>query len=84
MNWARRDIFTGTPLARMGIREFVEQAMRVPARVESPESDMPVTLFPETSMYAQALIHAIEKKSPAQLTFSFTENRRSSTSVSFF
>jgi len=31
MSWARREIFAGTPLARMGIREFVEQAMRVPA-----------------------------------------------------
>jgi hypothetical protein len=71
MSWARRDIFAGTPLARMGIREFVEHAMRVPARVESLESNTPVTFFPETSMYAQALIHAIEKRSHAQLTFSF-------------
>jgi hypothetical protein len=71
MSWARRDIFAGTPLARMGIREFVEHAMRVPARIESLERNMAVTLFPETSMYAQALIHAIEKRSHAQLTFSF-------------
>jgi len=84
MTWARRDIFAGTPLARMGIREFVEHAMRVPARVESLEATMPITLFPETNMYAQALIRAIEKRSPAQLRFPFTENRRSSTSVSFF
>jgi len=75
MNWARREIFAGTPLARMGIREFVEQAMRVPARVEPLAANMPITLFPETSMYAQALIRAIEKKSSAQLAFSFMEPR---------
>ena len=34
MSWARRDIFAGTPLAKIGIREFVEQAMRVPARAD--------------------------------------------------
>jgi len=47
MSWTRREIFAGTPLARIGIREFVEQAMRVPARLKPLEMDMPITLFPE-------------------------------------
>lgn len=71
MNWARREIFAGTPLARMGIREFVEQAMRVPARLEPLEIDMPIILFPETSVYAQALVRATEKKSSAQMILPF-------------
>ena len=75
MNWARCDIFAGTPLARMGIREFVEQAMRVPARSEPLGIDTLITLFPETSLYAQALVQAIERKSSAQLALPFTETR---------
>jgi len=71
MNWARREIFAGTPLARMGIREFVEQAMRVPARLKPLEIDMPITLFPETSVYAQALVRATEKKSSVQMLLPF-------------
>jgi len=71
MNWARREIFAGTPLARIGIREFVEQAMRVPARLKPLEIDMPATLFPETSVYAQALIRATEKKLSAQMLLPF-------------
>jgi len=71
MNWARREIFAGTPLARMGIREFIEQAMRVPARLKPLEIDIPVTLFPETSAYAQALIRATEKKLSAQMLLPF-------------
>jgi hypothetical protein len=73
MNWARRDIFAGTPLARMGIKEFVEQAMRVPARSEPLGMDTLITLFPETSLYAQALVQAIERNSSAQLALPFTE-----------
>ncbi len=72
MNWARREIFAGTPLARMGIREFVEQAMRVPARLKSLEIDMPITLFPETSVYAQAMVRATKKKSSTQMPFCFS------------
>jgi len=71
MGWARREIFTPTPLARIRIREFVEQAMRVPARLKSLEIDMPITLFPETSVYAQALIRAAEKKSSTQMLLPF-------------
>jgi hypothetical protein len=72
MNWTRREIFADTPLARMGIREFVEQAMRVPARLKPLEIDMPITLFPETSAYAQALVRATEKKSSVQMLFPFS------------
>ena len=72
MNWARREIFAGSPLARMGIREFVEQAMRVPARLKPLEINMPVTLFPETSVYAQVLVCATEKKSSIQMLFPFS------------
>jgi len=72
MNWARREIFAGTPLARMGIREFVQQAMRVPARLKPLEMDMPITLFPETSVYAQALVRATEKKSTVQMLLPFS------------
>ncbi|MFQ6067490.1 MAG: transposase [bacterium] len=72
MSWARREIFADTPLARIGIREFVEQAMRVPARLKPLEIDMPVTLFPETSVYAQALVRATEKKSSIQMLFPFS------------
>jgi len=35
MSWTRREIFAGTPLARMRSRELIEQAMRVPARFKS-------------------------------------------------
>lgn len=84
MNWARRDIFAGTPLARMGIREFVEQAMRVPARSEPLGMDTLITLFPETSLYAQALVQAIERKSSAQLALSFTEPGRDNSFFSLF
>jgi hypothetical protein len=84
MNWARRDIFADTPLARMGIREFVEQAMRVPARSEPLGMDMLITLFPETSLYAQALVQAIEKKSSAQLALPFTETGKNDLVFSFF
>lgn len=72
MNWARREIFAGTPLARMGIREFVQQAMRVPARLKPLEIDVPITLFPETSVYAQALVRATEKKSRVQMLLPFS------------
>lgn len=71
MTWARREIFAGTPLARIGIREFIEQAMRVPARLRPLDIDMPVTLFPETSVYAQALICATEKKLSGQMLLPF-------------
>lgn len=84
MNWARRDIFAGTPLARMGIREFVEQAMRVPARAELLEMDTFITLFPETSLYAQALVQAIERKSSVQLALPFTEPGRNNRVFSLF
>jgi len=47
----------------MGIREFVEQAMRVTAWLKPLEMDMPITLFPEISVYAQALVRATAKKS---------------------
>jgi hypothetical protein len=73
MNWARPDIFAGTPLARMGIKEFVEQAMRVPARSEPLGMDRLITLFPETSLYAQPLVQAMERNSSAQLALPFTE-----------
>jgi len=42
-----RAIFAGTPLARMGIREFIQQAMRIAARLKPLEMDVPITLFPE-------------------------------------
>ena len=71
MSWARREISAPTLLARIRIREFVEQAMRVPARSKSLEIDIPVTLFPETSVYAQALIRAAEKKSSVQMLLPF-------------
>jgi len=71
MGWARRKIFAPTPLARIRIREFIEQAMRVPARLKSLKIDIPVTLFPETSVYAQALIRAAEKKSSTQMLLPF-------------
>ncbi|GFP43616.1 hypothetical protein HKBW3C_02746, partial [Candidatus Hakubella thermalkaliphila] len=84
MNWARRDIFAGTPLARMGIKEFVEQAMRVPARSDHLGMDTLITLFPETSLYAQALVQAIERKSSAQLALPFaTETRKNNGVFSF-
>ena len=84
MNWVRRDIFAGTPLARMGIREFVEQAMRVPARAELLEMDTFITVFPETSLYAQTLVQAIERKSSAQLALPFIETAKNKTVISFF
>jgi hypothetical protein len=84
VNWARREIFAGTPLARMGIREFVEQAMRVPARAELLGMDTFITVFPETSLYAQALIQAIERKSSAQLALLFTEPEMNNRVISFF
>ncbi len=71
MSWARREIFADTP-ARMGIREFVEQTMRVPARLKSLEIDMPITLFPETSVYAQAMVRATKKKSSTQMLLPFS------------
>ncbi|MCL0060612.1 transposase [Dehalococcoidia bacterium] len=83
MSWARRDIFAGTPLARMGIREFVEQAMRVPARAEFLGMDTFITVFPETSLYAQALVQAIERKSSAQLALPFTEPEKNKRVISF-
>ena len=49
------------------IREFIEQAMRVPARAELLGMDTFITVFPETSFYAQALVQVIEQKSSAQL-----------------
>jgi len=67
MSWARREIFAGTPLARMGIREFIEQAMRVPARLKPLKINMLITLFPETSIYARALVRATEKKTSTQM-----------------
>jgi len=45
--------------------------MRVPARLKPLEIDMPATLFPETSIYAQALIRATEKKLSAQMLLPF-------------
>ncbi|MBT9162361.1 MAG: hypothetical protein DDT27_00919 [Dehalococcoidia bacterium] len=84
VNWARREIFAGTPLARMGIREFVEQAMRVPARAELLGMDTFITVFPETSLYAQALVQAIERKSSAQLALPFTEPEKNNRVISFF
>ena len=80
MNWARRDIFAGTHLAKIGIREFVEQAMKVPARagthMVTSYSEIPVTLFPETSVYARALVEAIKRKQSLQLSLPFMEQKR--------
>lgn len=84
MNWARRGIFAGTPLARLGIREFIEQAMRVPARIEPQVLDIPITLFPETSIYAKALVQAFERRSPAQLSLPFMGTEKNNNFVSFF
>jgi hypothetical protein len=84
MNWARREIFAGTPLARMGIREFVEQAMRVPARSESLGMDTLIALFPDTSLYAQALVQAMERKSSAQLPLPFMETGKNNRVFHFF
>lgn len=64
-------IFADISLARIGSTEFVEQAMRVPARLKSLEIAMPITLFPETSVYAQAMVRATEKKSSAQMLLPF-------------
>jgi len=65
-------IFAGTPLARMGIREFIQQAMRIAARLKPLEMDVPITLFPETSVYAQALVRATKKKSTVQMLLPFS------------
>lgn len=54
MNWARGEIFAPTPLARIRIREFIEQAMRVPRQIKPLKIKMPVPFFPGTSVYAQA------------------------------
>ncbi|MCL0103393.1 hypothetical protein M1O51_02065 [Dehalococcoidia bacterium] len=83
LHYLPRDIFAGTPLARMGIREFVEQAMRVPARAEFLGMDTFITVFPETSLYAQALVQAIERKSSAQLALPFTEPEMNKRVISF-
>lgn len=56
MSWERGEIFASAPLTQIRIREFVEQAMRVPAHLRSLKIDIPVTLFPETNVYTQALI----------------------------
>jgi len=75
MNWARGEIFAPIPLAWIRIREFIEQAMRVPVRLKSLEIDIPVTLFPGTSVYAQALVGATEKKLSAQMLLVFLNSR---------
>ena len=75
MNWAKGEICASIPLAWIRIREFIEQAMRVPARLKSLEIDIPVTLFPGTSVYAQALVGATEKKSSAQMLLVFLNSR---------
>jgi len=55
MNWARGEIFADTPLARMGIRKFIEQVMRVLADLKPLKIDMPPTLFPERERLCSSL-----------------------------
>jgi len=51
--------------------------MRVPARADihmSPlRSQIPVTLFPETNVYARSLVEAIKRKQSLQLPLPFME-----------
>ena len=75
MSWARREIFAGTPLARMGIREFVEQAMRVPAQIKPLKIKMPVPLFQGSNVYTQVLVGAAEKKLSARMLLVFLNSR---------
>jgi len=75
MNWARGEIYASTPLAWIRIREFIEQAMRVPAQIKPLKIKMPVPFFPGTNVYTQALVSAAEKKLSAQMLLVFLNSR---------
>jgi hypothetical protein len=62
ISWIKRDIFAGTELENVAIREFIEQVMRVPAKIDA-SGDTKTTFFPENSSYARALIDCTAQKS---------------------
>ncbi|MCK4419606.1 hypothetical protein KAV79_07335 [Candidatus Aerophobetes bacterium] len=54
MNWAKGEICVSILLVWIRIREFIEQALRIPGQIKLLKIKIPVTLFPGTSVYAQA------------------------------
>jgi len=62
ISWIKRDVFAGTELENVGIREFIEQVMRVPAKID-PSGNTKTTFFPENSSYARSLIGCTAQKS---------------------
>ena len=54
-------MFAGTELENVGIREFIEQVMRVPAKID-PLGDTKRTFFPEDNSYARALVDSTTQK----------------------
>lgn len=61
ISWIKRDVFAGTELENIGITEFIEQVMRVPAKID-PSGDTKTTFFPEDNSYAKALIDCTTQK----------------------
>jgi len=61
ISWIKRDVFAGTELENVGIREFIEQVMRVPAKID-PSGDTKTTFFPEDNSYARALVDSTTRK----------------------
>jgi len=55
-------VFAGTELENVGIREFIEQVMRVPAKI-NPSGNTKTTFFPENTSYARSLIDCTAQKS---------------------
>lgn len=57
ITWSKRDLFEGSTLSHIGVREFVDQVMRVPAQWQNG-----ITLFPENNVYAKTFISTQNQK----------------------
>ena len=75
MNWARGKICAPIPLAWIRIREFIEQALPVPAQIKPLKIKMPVPLFHGSNVYTQVLVGAAKRKLSAQMLLVFLNSR---------
>ena len=57
ITWSKGDLFEGSSLSHIGVREFVDQVMRVPAQWQNG-----VTLFPENNVYAKTFVKTQNQK----------------------
>ena len=76
MNWAKGEICAPIPLVWIRIREFIEQALRIPGQIKLLKIKIPVTLFHRSNVYTQVLIGAAEKKLSAQMLLIFLNSRQ--------